>query len=186
MHLLLICGPLQTRYLNSSNFITKAQQETAFEKTVADNQILEDESPDYRVLNLAASPFQDATTSYHHKSIGGYHGAKLKKYDELISFHLFKEIETFSNGLSTVNSDSAMNALTQHIQVLNMLNTKYIIWPGKEHPLAIKNPQTNGNAWFVKNLKTVANADSEIVAHLSIPIQKQKLLFNKKTKGPVI
>lgn len=156
--------PVATRYLNSSKFISKAQQESAFAKTEADEEILRDPALDYRVLNLSVSPFQDATTSYHHKSIGGYHGAKLKKYDELISFHLFREIGTFTDGLRSVDSDSTLGLLTAKLPVLNMLNTRYIIYPGKDKLIPIKNPQANGNAWFVKHVKTVASADSEIVA----------------------
>ena len=156
--------PVATRYLNSRNFISKAQQESAFAKSPADEEILSDPALDYRVLNLSVSPFQDATTSYHHKSIGGYHGAKLKKYDELISFHLFREIGTFSEGLRLVDSDSSLNLLTAKLPVLNMLNTRYMIYPGKDKLIPIRNPQANGNAWLVKELRSVANADSEIVA----------------------
>lgn len=175
--------PVATRYLNSNSFITKAQQQSAFATTKADDQILQDSSLDYRVLNLAVSPFQDATTSYHHKSIGGYHGAKLKKYDELISFHLFKEIDRYSRGLQTVTDDSSMNAMTQQLPVLNMLNTRYVIYPGKDYELALPNPQANGNAWFVRNIKTVANADSEIVALYTANTKTEALIQQKNKEG---
>lgn len=175
--------PVATRYLNSSKFISKAQQESAFAKTPADEEILSDPALDYRVLNLSVSPFQDATTSYHHKSIGGYHGAKLKKYDELISFHLFREIGTFSDGLSMVNSDSTLGLLTAQLPVLNMLNTRYIIYPGKDRLIPIKNPQANGNAWFVKNVRTVASADSEIVALEHLHSKTEALIQAKNKEG---
>lgn len=175
--------PVATRYLNSSKFISKAQQESAFAKTEADEEILRDPTLDYRVLNLSVSPFQDATTSYHHKSIGGYHGAKLKKYDELISFHLFREIGTFSDGLSAVDSDSAMASLTAKLPVLNMLNTRYLIYPGKDRLIPIKNPEANGNAWFVKQVKTVANADSEIVSLEQTNTKTQALIQPKNREG---
>lgn len=178
--------PVATRYLNSNSFVTKAQQESAFAPSKADEQILEDKSLDYRVLNLAVGPFMDATTSYHHKSIGGYHGAKLKKYDELISFHLFKEMDIYSRGLQTVTDDSTMNLLTQQLPVLNMLNTKYIIYPGKDYELALPNPQANGNAWLVKNLKTVANADSEIVALYTTNTKKEALVQQKNKEGIMV
>jgi hypothetical protein len=173
--------PVATRYLNSSKFISKSQQESAFAKTPADEEILSDPALDYRVLNLSVSPFQDATTSYHHKSIGGYHGAKLKKYDELISFHLLREIGTFSDGLRAVNSDSTLGLLTAQLPVLNMLNTCYFIYPGKDKLIPIKNPQANGNAWFVKTLRTLASADSEIVA-LERTDTKTEALIQKKNR----
>ncbi|MCZ8283858.1 MAG: YfhO family protein, partial [Bacteroidia bacterium] len=175
--------PVASRYLNSSKFISKAQQESAFAKTEADEEILRDPALDYRVLNLSVSPFQDATTSYHHKSIGGYHGAKLKKYDELISFHLFREIGTFSDGLRAVDSDSAMASLTAKLPVLNMLNTRYLIYPGKDRLIPIKNPEANGNAWFVKQVKTVANADSEIVSLEHTNTKTQALIQPKNLEG---
>ncbi len=175
--------PVATRYLNSNSFITKAQQESAFATSKADDQILQDTTLDYRVLNLAVNPFQDATTSYHHKSIGGYHGAKLKKYDELISFHLFKEMDQYSRGLQTVTDDSSMNAMTKNLPVLNMLNTRYVIYPGKDYELAIPNPQANGNAWFVKNIKTVANADSEIVALYGADTKADAFIQQKNREG---
>jgi hypothetical protein len=176
--------PVASRYLNERNFVQKSQYEAPPQKTAADEQILKDPSLDYRVVNLSVGPFQDATTSYYHKSIGGYHGAKLKKYDELISFHLFKEISLFSENLRTVNHDSAMNALTHQLPVLNMLNTRYFIWPGKEQPMAIANPQANGNAWFVKNVRTVANADSEMVA-LYTADTKIEAIIQKKNKDAI-
>ncbi len=175
--------PIASRYLNDRNFVSKAQYEAPPQKTAADEQILQDQSLDYRVLNLSVGPFQDATTSYYHKSIGGYHGAKLKKYDELISFHLFKEIDVFSKNLGMVKDDSTLNLLTQQIPVLNMLNTKYIIWPGREQPVAITNPQANGNAWFVKNMKLVANADSEMVALYNTNMKTDVVIQQKNKEG---
>jgi len=101
------------------------------------------ENTNFRVMNLAVSTFNDASTSYYHKSIGGYHGAKLKRYQELIEFHIGKN----------------------NMAVLNMLNTKYFIIRGKDNqPTAQSNTSVLGNAWFVKNYDLVANADSEITA----------------------
>jgi hypothetical protein len=176
--------PVATRYLNSTKFISKAQQESAFAKTPADEEILLDPTLDYRVLNLSVGPFQDATTSYHHKSIGGYHGAKLKKYDELISFHLFREIGMFSEGLRVVKNDSTLSVLMSRLPVLNMLNTRHIIYPGKDRLIPIDNPEANGNAWFVKSVKTVASADSEIV-DLGHTNTKTEALIQQKNKEGV-
>jgi len=131
------------RYLNNENFASKKQVQNPFQLTPADQTILQDKDPHFRVLNLSVSTFNDASTSYYHKSVGGYHGAKLKRYQELIDFHISKN----------------------NIKVLNMLNTKYIIQPDQnKQPMARLNYQALGNAWFVENHKIVENADEEIMA----------------------
>jgi hypothetical protein len=158
---------VDTRYLNASSFVTKEQNlQSLAEKTKADEIILQDPDPDYRVLDLSPDRWNDGMTSYYHKSIGGYHGAKLKKYQELIDFHLDQEIEYFYKHASKVfNNDSARNALLADLDVINMLNAKYFILQtgenGEEMPL--ENPQANGHAWFVKNLFVVPTADDEIL-----------------------
>jgi hypothetical protein len=155
------------RYLNDKSFVTKEQnQQNLVAKTEADEQILKDPALDYRVLNLTVSTYNDAGTSYYHKSLGGYHGAKLKKYAELIEFHIDREVDLFyKQAGKAFASDSAMRALFGNLNVINMLNTKYFIIPGGEGrgEIPLKNTETNGNAWFVKSLFTVPNADDEIV-----------------------
>ena len=111
---------------------------------------------DYRVLSLA-DPFSNARTSYFHKSIGGYHGAKLKKYQELIDFYLFPEYAGIINVLKSKPSDTRNG-----IPVLSMLNTKYIIYNTSAQPIA--NPYHFGNAWFVDKIEIVPDADEEILA----------------------
>jgi hypothetical protein len=172
--------PVASRYLDSKNFVSKAQYDAPPVKTSADEQILADKSLDYRVLNLSTSTFNDAATSYYHKSVGGYHGAKLKKYQEIIDFHLEKEINDYYNGLNeAAQSDSLMQIHMAKLGVLNMLNTKYVIVPAKDQTFALPNPQANGNAWFVKNIKTVANADSEIVALYGINTKREAVIQQK-------
>jgi len=127
------------RYLNDDNFARKSKVEIPYQATAADQQILRDTDPNFRVFNQSVSTFNDASTSYFHKSIGGYHGAKLKRYQELIENHIAKG----------------------NMAVLNMLNTKYFITPKGQ---AQKNPGAMGNAWFINEINTVANADAEIVA----------------------
>ncbi len=135
--------PVDKRYLNNDSFESKHKQKETFQPTPADLQILQDKSLDYRVFNATVSTFNDASTSYFHKSIGGYHGAKLRRFQELIEHQISK----------------------QNMAVLNMLNTKYFIIPTKEQGAVVqKNPQALGNAWFVKNYKLVDNADQEINA----------------------
>lgn len=179
--------PVAGRYLDNKNYVPKAQYDAPPAKTAADEQILQDKSLDYRVLNLSINTFNDASTSYYHKSIGGYHGAKLKKYQEIIDFHLDKEINGFYDGLNVaVQNDSLMQIHTAKLSVLNMLNTKYVIVPAKDQVFAIPNPQANGNAWFVKNIKTVASADSEIVALYNLNTKREAVVQQKnKTISPM-
>jgi len=131
--------PVNKRYLNDDNFERKSKVQVPYQATAADQQILRDTDPNFRVFNQSVSTFNDASTSYFHKSIGGYHGAKLKRYQELIENHISKG----------------------NMAVLNMLNTKYFITPkGKVQ----QNPGAMGNAWFVNKINLVANADAEIMA----------------------
>ena len=157
------------RYLNDKSFVSKQEnQEYISGKSAADEEILKDQSLDYRVLNLTVSPFDDASTSFYHKSIGGYHGAKLRRYVDLIDFHLRPEINIFYQNVNeAAKNDSTLNAMFSKLRVMNMLNTKYFIIPvGEDGRAAIplRNKQANGNAWFVAKLNQVQSADSEIVA----------------------
>ena len=130
---------INKRYLNDSHFIRSSKVKIPYKASQADNFILSDNDPNFRVFNQSVSTFNDASTSYFHKSIGGYHGAKLKRYQELIDSHISKG----------------------NMQVLNMLNTKYfILQNGKVN----RNPNVLGNAWFIKDTKIVENADDEILA----------------------
>ncbi len=131
------------RYINNDNFVRKSQMQYPYSPSQADEFILKDKDPNFRVLNVTVNTFNDASTSYYHKSIGGYHGAKLRRYQELIENQISKNNQA----------------------VLNMLNTKYFILKGGDgQPVAQPNMQALGNAWFVKATQLVANADSEMVA----------------------
>ena len=158
---------VDARYLNDKSFITKEQNmQSITSKTAADDEILKDLDINYRVLNLTVNTFNDAATSYYHKSIGGYHGAKLKKYAELIDFHIDNEIKSFyKDANKSFASDSAMKVLFGNLQILNMLNAKYFILPGGENnaEIPLKNPMVNGNAWLVEKIVSVENANEEII-----------------------
>ncbi len=132
------------RFLGKDQFVPKSKAK-AIQMTEADRIILEDKDPNYRVLNLAGSTFNESNTSYYHKSIGGYSPAKLRRYQDIIDYHLSEKI---------------------NMNVLNMLNTRYIIIPNKETGGTIvqKNPDALGNAWFVDSIKWVSGPDEEIVA----------------------
>jgi len=150
------------RYMNNNNFVEERKVENPFTPTSADLQILKDKSLDYRVLNLTVSPFNDASTSYYHKSIGGYHGAKMRRYQEIIDFQLDKEIEYLISNLRTSTDFNQVQNVFANIPVFNMLNTKYFIVNPESSPLI--NMHALGNAWFVDSIQIAPNADAEIAA----------------------
>ncbi len=179
--------PVANRYLNGENFVSKSMYNAPPQKTPADEVLLADKELDFRVLNLSVSPFNDATTSYYHKSIGGYHGAKLRKYQEIIDHHIDGEIKAFYEDINTsAQSDSLMQILTAKLGVLNMLNTKYILLPTKDAVIPIENKTSNGNAWFIKNVKVVSSPDSEIVGLHNINTKRDIILQQKnKDLAPI-
>lgn len=148
------------RYMQNDDFVKKSANVIPFPETPADQMIRQDTTKSYRVLNLAANVFNDASTSYYHQSIGGYHGAKLKRYKELIDYRLTPELAALKTGMQ--KPDSSFMGVLAGQQTLNMLNTKYIIYNPESAPL--QNPGALGNAWFVSETQWVANADSEIAA----------------------
>ncbi|MBR1547189.1 MAG: YfhO family protein [Prevotella sp.] len=151
------------RYLNDGMFVSKTVREEPMQKSPAIDHILQDKALDYRVLNLAASTFNENETSFYVKSIGGYHAAKLRRYQELIDAHIQPQMQRIfgavidaSGDMSQINGDSIW-------PVLNMLNAKYFILPlkgGQSVPL--ENPYTYGNAWLVDRVTYVDNANEEI------------------------
>ena len=153
------------RYLNDSMFVPKFEREKAQARTQTDEQILQDKALDYRVLNLASNTFNENETSYYHKSIGGYHAAKLRRYQELIDAHISPEMQAVFMAVSEAGGDMTQVAGDSLYPVLNMLNTKYFILPlqsGQTVPL--QNPYTYGNAWLVDEVHYVDNANQELDA----------------------
>lgn len=131
--------PVNMRYLPHDEFVSARRRQITM--TDADRQILQDKELGFRVFNLTLSPFNDATTSYFHRSVGGYHGAKLARYQDLIDRYLSHNDEG----------------------VLDMLNTRYVIVPGAAGaPTAVQRPTANGAAWFVQNLATATTPQGEI------------------------
>ena len=175
------------RYFGKNSFVPKYSIQQLFVPSPADELILKDTTKYYRVLNLATNTFNDSNTSYFHKSVGGYHGAKLKKYQELIDFHLSREIQRFYQTLNQIGGNDSLieTQVLPSLQVINMLNTKYILLPIKSGTIPMPNAAANGNAWFVKDIITVANADSEIVKLYSINTKTQAVI-QQKNKLPEI
>lgn len=165
------------RYLDNDKFQSKLAYNTnqPFPQTAVDHAILQDKSVSYRVLNLN-NPFNETKTSYYHKSIGGYHAAKLKRYQELIDYRLQPEINRIIKSFDSQNIDSITNTFKANT-ALNMLNAKYIIFHPEQPPL--QNPYAMGNAWFVEDYTFVDNADKEIESINTINPLKTAVL-NKK------
>lgn len=153
------------RYLNDEQFVPKSIQTTTFSKTPADELILQDTTLDYRVLNLASNTFNESNTSYWHKSIGGYHPAKLRRYQEMIEHHIAPEMQAAYSEIARAGGE--MDSVdASKFRVLNMLNTRYFILPvGQQgQTVPILNPYSYGNAWFVDQVQYVDNANEEIDA----------------------
>ena len=138
--LIIDLGGVDRRYVNADDFVNSREINHPFKSTTADLEIMKD-TAHYRVFDLSGSPFNTARTSFFHNSVGGYHAAKPGRMQELYDFYLSQN----------------------NLQVLNMLNTKYFIIPTEEGVVAQQNPETNGNAWFVQNVKLVENANEEIL-----------------------
>ncbi|HEV7347999.1 hypothetical protein [Telluribacter sp.] len=148
------------RYLNNDDFVSKQAAQSIFTPTQADQQILQDPDPNFRVLDVLRNTFNNAEASYFHKSVGGYHGAKLRRYQELIE-----------NQIARQNSNPG---------ILNMLNTKYIITQDQQGtPVAQANPEALGHAWFVDQYLLVPNADAEMKALDTIQPRRTAVLDNR-------
>ena len=152
------------RYLYDEQFVEKQVQTQGFQHTETDKMILADDDLDYRVLNLASNTFNENNTAYWHKSVGGYHAAKLRRYQEMIEEHISGEMQALFSAVAEAEGDMEQLDATQ-FPVLNMLNTQYFIFPlqgGQTLPLP--NPHALGNAWFVDDVQYVNNANEEIEA----------------------
>src|SRR5574344_510896 len=150
------------RYLNDDMFVEKSQRDVPQQKTTTDEEILKDKSLDYRVLNLASNTFNENETSYYHKSIGGYHAAKLRRYQELIEAYISPEMQGSMTPVAKAQGDMTRVNGDSVFPILNMLNTKYFIFPLQNNQtVPLQNPYAYGNAWFVDKVSYVANANEE-------------------------
>ena len=167
------------RYLYDEQFVEKQVQTQSFQQTETDKLILQDEALDYRVLNLASNTFNENNTAYWHKSVGGYHAAKLRRYQEMIEEHISGEMSALFKAVADAGGD--MESLNPaDFPVLNMLNTRYFIFPlqgGQTAPLY--NPFALGNAWFVDEVQYVANANEEIEAIHDLDPQQTAVVDKK-------
>ena len=168
------------RYLNDSLFVSASVREQPVQKSQAVDFILQDKSLDYRVLNLATSTFNENETSFYLKSIGGYHAAKLRRYQELIDAHIEPEIKNLYGAIADAGGDMTQVNGDSIFPVLNMLNTKYFILPlqgGQTVP--VENPYTYGNAWIVDKLHYADNANQELDMTGQLPLRHEAVADKK-------
>ena len=167
------------RYLNDENFVSDREAKNPYKATVSDIEILKDKTQDYRVLNMGVSTFNDVSTSYFHKSIGGYHGAKMRRYQELIDFQISNEMTQIGQRLEKIKSESGVDSLFLGLNSLNMLNTKYLIYNPAAKP--IQNTHALGSVWLVSKYKLVDNPDQEI-AEVKLINPSKEVVVDKKFK----
>ena len=168
------------RYLNDSMFVSKTVREEPMPKSSAIDHILQDQNPDFRVLNLASDTFNENETSFYVKSIGGYHAAKLRRYQELADACIRPEINKLGHAVSEAAGDMTKINGDSLYPVLNMLNTKYFILPlqgGQTVPL--ENPYSYGNAWFVDRIHYVDNANQELEQTGRLPLRHEAVADKK-------
>lgn len=169
--LILLClvdmWQVNKRYLNNDMFVNKSVRETPIEMTETDRIILQDKSDfgSYRVLNLASNTFNENETSYYHNSIGGYHAAKLRRYQDMIDAYIAPEMQKLMPAIAEAGGDMTKVKGDSIFPVLNMLNARYFIMPLQDgQTVPVKNPYVYGNAWFVDKISYAGNADAEIGA----------------------
>lgn len=185
------------RYLNDGMFQPKYDVDQPIAKTQVDEQILKDKGLDYRVLNMTTNTFNENNTSYYHKSIGGYHAAKLRRYNELIEHYIAPEMQNMNKVLAPENISQGPDNMLQVtdkgnlMPALNMLNAKYfIVGPQGQQPIAVKNNSAMGNAWFVNKVDYVDNANEEIerigkmdIHHEAVADKKFEQALGKSTQN---
>lgn len=168
------------RYLNDEMFVPKSERDTPQEATATDIEILKDKSLSYRVLNFSSGAFNENTTSYFHKSIGGYHPAKLRRYQEMIDKYIAPEMQAGMQAI--VSKGGVMSEVDGRklFPVLNMLNAKYFVVPLQGNATtSIQNPYAQGNGWFVDKLTYAADANAEYVEVGKIDVSHEAVADKK-------
>lgn len=168
------------QYLNDNQFVPKSNISMILKSTEADKYILNDKDPNYRVVNFTTNTFNENTTSYFHKSIGGYNAAKLRRYQELIEHYIQPEMSQF---IENINKPGNVDLLLfEKTPVLNMLNAKYFIL-GHIANMVIENDNVNGNAWFVSDIKTVETANEELESLGKVDLKQVAIINKDQIKG---
>ena len=168
------------RYLNDAMFVPDSVREEPVRKTAAIDQIIQDKSLDYRVLNMASDTFNENETSAYVKSIGGYHAAKLRRYQELIEACIRPEMAAMGEAVAKAGGDMTQVNGDSIYPVLNMLNTKYFILPLQDgQSVPIENPYTYGNAWLVDKVHYADNANEELDMTGQLPLRHEAVADKK-------
>lgn len=168
------------RYLNDGMFVEKSERDAPKQPTDVDKIILKDKSLSYRVLNFASGAFNENNTSYFHKSIGGYHPAKLRRYQEIIDKYIVPEMQSTMQELAVNSGDMAAVDGNKTFPILNMLNAKYFILPLQDRAtMQIKNPYAQGNGWFVRKIDYVADANAEYAKLGTIDVRHEAVADKK-------
>lgn len=170
------------RYLNNDMFVNKSEREAPIQMTETDRLILQDKSDlgSYRVLNLASNTFNENETSYYHNSIGGYHAAKLRRYQDMIDNYIGPEMAKLMPAIAEAGGDMTKVNGDSIFPVLNMLNARYFIFPLAEGPtVPVKNPYVYGNAWFVDRIVYVDNANQEMERIGKIDLRHEAVADNR-------
>lgn len=168
---------INKRYLGDENFVSKAQYDSFARPRKVDDAILKDPAPNFRVHDLAINTYNSSSTSYFHKTIGGYHPAKLQRYQDMIERHIQVEDQLLRQGLSTATNMSQVDSMLAKTRVLNMLNMKYVIANPDGNPILNRNAL--GNAWFVNSYKMVGSANEEIDALRGLNAGAQAIIHNE-------
>ena len=168
------------RYLNDEMFVPKSERDMPHQATSTDLAIMKDKSLDYRVLNLASNTFNENETSFFHKSIGGYHPAKLRRYQEMIDAYIAPEMQKTMQAIAAAGGNMQAVDGVKTFPVLNMLNTKYFILPLQGGTTApIQNPYAQGNGWFVNKLNYVDDANAEYAEVGKIDVRHEAVADKK-------
>ena len=152
--------PVGKRYLNKDHFVTPKDFSAAYDPRPVDEMLFEDEDPDFRVLDISVNTFNDAITSYHHKTIGGYSPVKLQRYQDLIERYITPEIYDIYDVVNAAETVTEVSENLPELKVVSMLNGRYIILGGEYPPVV--NPHAYGNAWFVSSAVPASTPDEEI------------------------
>lgn len=162
------------RYLNDGMFVPRSEREDPMQPSMADQEILKDKDLSYRVLNFASDTFNENNTSYFHKSIGGYHPAKIRRYQEMIETYIGKEMQAGMQAIATAGGNMEAVDGKKTFPVLNMLNARYFILPMQSgQAIPLRNPYAQGSGWFVDKINYVGNANEELDGISSIDVSHE-------------
>ncbi len=166
------------RYLNNSDFVPARKAKSPFTETPADKAIFASETTGDRVFTIYQNPFNEVNTSYFHQSIGGFHGAKLRRYQDIIDRYLMNDWQSMIKQLQSKSSDQQIQDALKSMPALNMLNGRFVVYNPNVNPII--NTNTYGNAWFVKEVYPVENPDGAIDAIGYTNLQKKAIVNIKE------